>query len=111
LISEGYLVCTLAHGPKKYMGMGRLGTEGQGRRIDIMYTKPEEYPFAIFYFTGSMEFNQRIRGEILDRGMTINEYSLKDSDTKNKVSHTFRTEQDIFDYLGYAYVEPRDRKG
>ena len=113
LISEGYLVCTLAHGPKKYMGMGQLdqGPTGQAvaRRIDIMYTKPEEYPFAIFYFTGSMEFNQRIRKDILDRGMTINEYSLKDSKTKKKVSHSFLTETDIFDYLGYAYVEPEDR--
>ena len=108
LISEGYLICTLAHGPKKYMGMGKL-LHGVGRRIDIMYTTPEEYPFAIFYFTGSMEFNQRIRKDILDRGMTINEYSLKDNETKEKVSHTFRTEQDIFDYLGYAYVEPGHR--
>jgi len=56
-----------------------------------------------------MEFNQRIRKDILDRGMTINEYSLKDSNTKTKVNHSFLTETDIFEYLGYAYVEPEDR--
>ena len=107
----GYLTCTLAHGPKKYMGLGLLDPNSYhtNRRIDIMCTTPSEYPFAIFYFTGSSEFNQRIRKEILDRGMSINEYSLKDSVTKKKVDHTFRTEKDIFEYLGYEYVEPEDR--
>ena len=110
LLDEGYLVCTLAHGAKKYMGMGLLSGYDTNRRIDIMYTKPEEYPFAIFYFTGSSEFNQRVRKEILDRGMTINEYSLKDNETKTKVDHIFKTERDIFEYLGYEYVRPEDRE-
>ena len=74
-----------------------------------MYTKPEEYPFAILYFTGSSEFNQRMRKELLERGLTLNEYSLRNSETKEKVAHTFETERDIFEYLGYAYVEPEDR--
>jgi len=111
LISHGYLIGTLANGPKKYMGISRLGDGYIHRRVDIMYTKPDEYPFAIFYFTGSSDFNQRVRKEILDRGMTINEYSLKDNQTKKKVNHKFMKEQDIFEYLGYEYVEPEDRIG
>jgi DNA polymerase (family X) len=79
------------------------------RRIDIMYTTPEEYPFAILYFTGSMEFNQQMRKDILETGLTLNEYSLRDNLTKLKVNHTFATEQDIFAYLGYPYVEPTKR--
>ena len=110
LTEEGYLVCTLAKGPKKYMGLGKMKDYPTHRRIDIMYTKPEEYPFAILYFTGSSEFNQRMRKEILERGLTINEYSLKENDTKRKVNHTFQTERDIFDYLGYEYVRPEDRR-
>jgi DNA polymerase/3'-5' exonuclease PolX len=74
-----------------------------------MYTTPDEYPFAIFYFTGSSEYNQRVRKEILDKGMTINEYSLKDSESKEKVAYEFRTERDIYEYLGYEYVRPEDR--
>jgi DNA polymerase/3'-5' exonuclease PolX len=114
LTDKGYLVCHLAKGQKKYMGLGNLGrsddpTYGKNRRIDIMYTKPQEYPFAILYFTGSSEFNQRMRKDILDRGLTINEYSLKDNETKQPAEHTFVTERDIFDYLGYDYVEPEDR--
>lgn len=30
---------------------------GIHRRIDIMFTKPYEYPFAILYFTGSKDHN------------------------------------------------------
>ena len=99
----------LALGRKKYNGICHLGRKGVYRRIDIMYTTPEEYPFAVFYFTGSDEFNKKIRKEIVDRGMSINEYSLKDMKTKTKVKHEFYSEKDIFDYLGMKYVEPWDR--
>ena len=109
LVKLGYLVEYLAHGRKKYNGICKLGRKGVSRRIDIMYTKPEEYPFAVFYFTGSDEFNKKIRKEIVDRGMSINEYSLKDLETKKKVDHEFYSEKDIFDYLGMKYVEPWDR--
>ena len=51
--------------------------DGIGRRIDIMYTKPQEYPFAILYFTGSMEFNVKMRGELLEKGLSLNEYGIK----------------------------------
>ena len=58
LVNQGYLLEELFLGNKKYNGICKLGRKGIGRRIDIMYTKPEEYPFAILYFTGSGEFNQ-----------------------------------------------------
>ena len=104
---SGYLVGTFAKGTKKYMGMGVF--DSLPRRIDIMYTKPDEYPFAVLYFTGSSEFNQRMRTEVLGRGLSLNEYSLKHVDTKKKVDHEFNNEKDIFDYLGYKYLAPEDR--
>ena len=74
-----------------------------------MYTKPEEYPFAILYFTGSMEFNTKMRKDLLDQGLSLNEYSLKDNNTKKIVNHKFVLEKDIFDYLNIEYVHPCDR--
>jgi DNA ligase-1 len=56
LKKSNYLVEDLARGSKKYMGLGKSIYSPYLRRIDIMYTKPEEYPFAILYFTGSGEF-------------------------------------------------------
>ena len=111
LFEKGYLLEELSRGPKKFMGICRLTsgkiTDGIGRRIDIMYTKPQEYPFAILYFTGSMEFNVKMRGELLEKGLSLNEYGIK-KDKKN-VKHGCKSESDVFEYLGYDYVEPENR--
>tara|TARA_B100000963_G_scaffold359069_1_gene385323 strand:+ start:7986 stop:9812 length:1827 start_codon:yes stop_codon:yes gene_type:complete len=109
LQKEGYLYETLAKGAKKYFGMGKLPECLTFRRIDIMITKPQEYPFAVLYFTGSKEFNTLMRQHALDRGLSMNEYSLKDVNTKEPVDHVFQTERDIFDYLEYTYVDPWKR--
>ena len=109
LEKDGYLYETLAKGTKKYFGMGKLPDCLTFRRIDIMVTKPQEYPFAVLYFTGSKDFNTLMRQHALDRGLSMNEYSLKDVDTKEPVDHVFETERDIFDYLEYTYVDPWKR--
>ena len=109
LKSIKYIIEDLAHGKKKYNGISQLGKKNVARRIDIMYTKPSEYPFAIFYFTGSGEFNKMIRKKVKDIGLTINEYSLKDINTKKEVDHIFVEEKDIFNYLNIDYVEPSQR--
>ena len=76
-----------------------------------MYTTPAEYPFASkLYFTGSMEFNAKMRGLALEKVLSMNEYSLKDSNTKKVIDHKFNVEKDqIFYYLGMEWVEPVDR--
>jgi DNA polymerase/3'-5' exonuclease PolX len=107
LVNNGYLVDELSRGNKKYMGLSIL--DKINRRVDFMFTKPDEYPFAILYFTGSAEFNVRMREDLLKRGLTLNEYSLKDSKTKKKVDHKFNNEKDIFDYIKYDYIEPQNR--
>ena len=109
LVQEGYLTCQLARGSKKYMGMGKINISPCHRRIDIMYTKPGEYPFAILYFTGSGDFNVRMREDALKQGYTMNEYSIKHTDSKQKVDKVFLEEKEIFDFLGYQYLKPEDR--
>ena len=109
LVKEDYLTCQLARGNKKYMGMGKINISPCHRRIDIMYTKPEEYPFAILYFTGSGDFNVRMREDALKRGYTMNEYSIKHTENKQKVDKVFLEEKEIFDFLGYEYLNPENR--
>ena len=91
------------------MGMGKINSSPCHRRIDIMYTKPEEYPFAILYFTGSGDFNVRMREDALKQGYTMNEYSIKYTETKKKVNKIFNEESEIFEFLGYKYLNPEDR--
>ena len=109
LKKSNYLIEDLARGSKKYMGLGKINISPCCRRIDIMYTKPEEYPFAILYFTGSGDFNVRMREYALEKGFTMNEYSMKYTETKEKVNHKFINEKDIFQYLNYQYLEPQNR--
>jgi DNA polymerase/3'-5' exonuclease PolX len=109
LKKSDYLVEDLARGSKKYMGMGKGIGSKWCRRIDIMYTKPEEYPFAVLYFTGSGDFNVKMREDALIMGYTMNEYGIKYTENKEKVDHVFMHEKDIFEFLGYDYVEPEQR--
>lgn len=109
LKDRGYLVDDLARGTKKYMGMGKSDMSEYARRVDIMYTKPQEYPFAVLYFTGSADFNVKMRNELLERGYTLNEYGVKFVDKEKKFTGKFKKEKDIFDYFGFDYVEPWNR--
>ena len=109
LKDSGILVEDLARGSKKYMGLGKSDASPYLRRIDIMYTKPLEYPFAVLYFTGSGDFNVRMRGDALAKGYTMNEYSIKHTATKKIIDHKFSEEKEIFDFLGYEYLEPEMR--
>ena len=112
LKETGYIRDTLAHGPKKFMGMSNIEINQysfKNRRIDIMYTSPNEYPFAILYFTGSAEFNVKMRNDLLEKGFTLNEHGVKYTDKSKKLKKIFFTEKDIFDYFNYEYVEPWKR--
>lgn len=116
LKKDVYLIEDLAFGRKKYNGISKLGRDGSGRRIDIMYTKPGEYPFAILYFTGSKDFNQMMRKEANDKGYSLNEYNIEefgdDPNVKTVIDPdqvSIKTEKDIFDFLEMGYVEPWQR--
>ena len=92
------------------MGLSNINSKKfSNRRIDIMYTSPKEYPFAILYFTGSAEFNVKMRNDLLERGYTLNEYGVKFTNKTQKIDHYFVTEKDIFSYFEYEYLKPENR--
>jgi len=85
----------------------------KNRRLDLLYTKPEEYPFSVLYFTGSKGFNTMMRGHALKLGYSLNEYGLytKESGKEKgqKVDYPFTSEKDIFDFLNMEYKSPEQR--
>ena len=113
LKQDSYLMEHLAEGPKKYMGLSKLKNHRKYRRIDIMFTSTNEYPFAILYFTGSKDFNTKMRQEALNQGYSMNEYSLtcveEGSQDKKLENASFLQEKDIFNFLQIDYVEPSKR--
>lgn len=110
-----YLTDILAAGPKKCMGVGRVGTKkapGAARRIDILFTPENEYPYAVLYFTGSDRFNIAMRRGALELGYTMNEHGMTPVAKGAKpppAAPPMATEQDIFEFLGYAFVPPPKR--
>jgi DNA polymerase beta len=90
----------------KYMGICRLSKDHDYRRIDIRCFAQESYYVALLYFTGSGDFNQRMRKVAKSMGYKLNEYFLID-EKDHKLPVT--SEQDIFNYLNMEYVIPKDR--
>jgi DNA polymerase/3'-5' exonuclease PolX len=110
----GYLVGDINVGSNKYNGYCRLptGRLDVSRRIDIMYTNVEEFPFSLLYFTGSGPFNQEMRAHLSSKDFRLNEHNLKRQDGEGwdiVDPSKFRNEKDIFRYIGVRYVLPENR--
>ena len=114
LLKEKIILNVLSRGPTKCLVVAKIPSSDAARRVDFLYTNPEEFPFAILYFTGSKIFNTVMRHIALEKGYTMNEhglYSLQGEAKKkgDKVKHTFTSEADIFDFLGLEYKSPIER--
>lgn len=112
----GYVKAIFALGEKKMMAMCRLPRHKRFRRIDLLYTTPKQFPFALLYFTGSQNLNIQMRQHALGLGYSLNEYGLTPTDTCTPAARemlanaAFDSEADIFAFLGLEYVEPVDRE-
>jgi DNA ligase (NAD+) len=112
LIKKKIILEILSRGSTKCLVMAKIPSSDSVRRVDFLYTGLEEFPFAILYFTGSKIFNTVMRHIALEKGYTMNEHGINNMEGKkkgDKVSHHFRTEKDIFDFLGLEYKAPTER--
>jgi len=111
LKEKGILVEILTRGKTKSLTIARLPNK-IARRIDFLYTSPEEYPFAVLYFTGSKTFNTVMRQRALKMGYTLNEHgmsTMKKGVKGEKISDVFPDEKSIFDFLNMQYKKPIER--
>ena len=112
LIKEKIILEVLSRGSTKCLVITKIPSSDSARRVDFLYTSPEEYPFSVLYFTGSKIFNTVMRHEALQMGLTMNEHGLYKMEGKKKgpkVEVIFKDEKDIFDYLNLVYKSPVDR--
>jgi DNA polymerase/3'-5' exonuclease PolX len=109
LQKNGYIKEILALGDKKCMAIASINGS-IARRLDLLLTPENEYPFAILYFTGSDKFNVAMRKYALEKGYTLNEHRLeKLKPTAKPVPENIKSEADIFKFLNLVYVEPVNR--
>jgi DNA polymerase/3'-5' exonuclease PolX len=88
----------------KYMGICKL-QNNELFRIDIRFIPYSSFYSAILYFTGSKDFNKKMRQVAINLGYTLNEYGL----FNKKKQFSVNSEKDIFDYLGLEYIKPSER--
>jgi DNA polymerase (family 10) len=74
-------------------------------QIDLRVVPAESYGAALLYFTGSKQFNIRLRTLALKKGLKINEYGIFRGEEKL----AGRTEEDMFTALNLEFVPPEQR--
>ena len=79
-----------------------------GRQVDMRVGKPSAYGAMLQYFTGSKNHNIRLREYALTKGMSLNEYGIKDIRTGKL--RTFETEEAFYKALGLAFIPPEIRE-
>lgn len=78
-----------------------------GVQVDLRVLPPESWGAGLFYFTGSKNFNIRMRKEAIKKGYKLNEYGLYDKKTGKQVAG--KTEKEICEKIGVDWVEPEKR--
>jgi NAD-dependent DNA ligase len=118
LVKQKIILEVLSRGDTKCLVIAKLPGAEAARRVDFLYTSPKEYPFSVLYFTGSKIFNTVMRGRALTLGFSLNEHGMSKMQPKIKgekavkgelVPNEFKTESDIFDFLGMVYKKPEER--
>ena len=101
-----------SNGRSKYMGFCIVKQPGKNktvtaRRIDIRFIPYDSYGASVLYFTGSKNFNTKMRSHALSKGYSLNEYGLKR--LKDNVFIPCKTEEEVFEILKYPYKKPTER--
>jgi DNA polymerase/3'-5' exonuclease PolX len=112
LIEKKIIIELLSRGKVKSLVMAQLPGKTP-RRVDFLFSPPEEYAFAILYFTGSAIFNTMMRQHALHMGYSMNEHGLYKMETGKKTTKLdilFKNEKQIFNFLHMEYKKPTERK-
>lgn len=95
---------------------GPTGTSvllSSGIHVDLRVIEPEQYGSMLQYFTGSKEHNIALREYALKKGLSLNEYGIKNvspsKKTHNKIQ-TYKKEEDFYEALGLAWIPPELRE-
>lgn len=85
-------------------------------RVDLFFIEDEaEWPFALLHYTGSMQFNVRVRAQAKRRGYKLNQFGIFDKqsgkrlDLRGKLGVEKLTERHILEFVGVTYKRPEER--
>jgi DNA polymerase (family X) len=97
----------IAHGATK----SSVILDQANMQVDLRVVEAKSFAAALMYFTGSKEFNVRLRSLANKSNYKINEYGVfSESEKKVKKPPALKTETDIFSFFSMAYIEPELRE-
>ena len=80
-----------------------------GLRFDLRVVPPDAYGNLLQHFTGSKRHNLALREDAVRRGLSVSEYGVKNVDSGEVF--TTRSEDELYDRLGYQWIPPELREG
>jgi DNA polymerase (family X) len=91
---------------------GLNGVRGQthnGISVDLRIVPPRAFGNLLQHFTGSQAHNVQLREEAVARGLSVSEHGI--TETESGEVTLCASEEEVYDRLGYAYIEPELREG
>ena len=94
---------------------GRPGPNGlraqthNGISVDLRIVAPAAFGNLLQHFTGSAAHNVQLREDAVGRGLKVSEHGIVDVES-GKVD-LCATEEEVYERLGYSYIEPELREG
>lgn len=85
----------------------RLETQ-LGVGVDVRIVAPDAFGNLLQHFTGSAAHNTVLREVAVSEGLHVSEHGITDDETG--LSEAFRTEEQVYERLGYRYIEPELRE-
>ncbi len=79
-----------------------------GLQIDLRVVPPENYGNLLQHFTGSKAHNVALREEAVRQGLSVSEWGVQVTETGETA--TMETEEELYEYLGYAWIPPELRE-
>jgi DNA polymerase (family 10) len=79
-----------------------------GISVDLRIAKPAQLGNLLQHFTGSGPHNAALREAAVRKGLHVSEYGVLED--AGEITHTCTTEQEVYELLGIAYIEPELRE-
>jgi DNA polymerase (family 10) len=94
---------------------GSPGTSGtralthNGIPVELRIVAPEFFGNLLQHFTGSAIHNVQLREEAVGRGFSVSEHGITETESGDVLRCA--SEQEVYEALGYSYIEPELREG
>jgi len=80
-----------------------------GISVDLRIVPAASFGNLLQHFTGSKDHNVQLREDAVGQGFSVSEYGIKDNESGEVT--TCETEAEVYEKLGYKYIEPELREG